>query len=68
MKQNYKIILIIISIFVLNEISKIISIEGLFYISLFIAIIFYIGYINKSIWELKDKVKLLEEKLENYKE
>lgn len=60
MKETYKIILVIILIFALDRISKIISLEGLFYIALFIGIILYIGYINTSIRELKDRVKQLE--------
>lgn len=65
MKQGYKIILVIIAILVLDEVSRIISIDGLFYVALFIGIIFYIGFINTSINELRIRVKQLESKQEN---
>ena len=65
MKRKYYGIIIIIAVLLLvNEFTKTIPVEGLFSLTAIICIIMYIGYLNTSIREMKNRIEKLEKSIE----
>ncbi len=65
MKRKYYVIIIAIAVlFLINEFTKAISMEGFLSLVAIIGIIIYIGYINTSIREMKHRIEILEKNIQ----